>query len=513
MLFQLKRNTYRWAVCAFGLSLILAVIVMTGCGGKGPGSALAGLGSGGLKAGSAAISLDNPGSLQLRIGDDPSTPDDRIMALRLDITALRAWNSSTSDSIDFLTDPVSVELVHSSTITVPIAQTGANPNTSYDRVDISCSGAGLTYMDYPSGALYNQELGALSTITVDLTNFPLTLGTAPLIVDVNVNVPSLVILPPAGNVRQPVLRGLAPRPRASGATTGSSPGVTVTQSSIQTGQQQPEGGQVQYLYGTVTKTVGSTLTVKTSSNSTFKFQTDANTNFEDVTLGTVLNGIVEANGSTQADGSFYADEIELVDVSNGVEFLGMVSSVAPDMELSMVVQDGIGSGMTSTLVGKSVTSQLDQASYEVSTGDNDMTGVTAVFDGEHIFPGQQVEVEAFTGMQADPEGSAGLTVPYMVELVQQTISGTAMNYVAGGSPGTGTFDLVLPSNGSSPLVTLNPGLTSVHVYQQRTTFPTISSIANNRAVQVRGLLLCQNDNVGQACTNFVMVAARITLNN
>jgi len=513
MLFKLKRNTYRRAVCAFGLPLILAVIVMTGCGGKSSNAALAGLGSGGVKAGSAAISLDNPESLQLRIGDDPSTPDDRIVALRLDITALRAWNSSTSDSIDFLVDPVSVELVHSSTITVPIAQTGANPSTSYDRVDISCSGAGLTYMDYPSGMLYNQELGPLSPITVDLTNSPLTLGTDPLIVDVNVNLPTLVILPPVGSARQPVLRGLAPRPMASGATTGSSPGVTVTQSSIQTGQQQPENGQVQYLYGTVTKTVGNTLTVKSSSNSTFKFQTDGNTNFEDVTLGTVLNGTVEVNGSTQADGSLYADEVELVDVLNGVELLGMVTSVAPDMELSLVVQDGIGSGMSSTLVGKSVNSQLDEASYSVSTGDNDMTGVTALFDGEHIFPGQQVEVEAFTAMQTDPEGSAGLTVPFMVELEQQTISGTALNYVAGGSAGTGTFDLILPSNGSSPLVTMNPGLTSVHVYQQTTTFPVISSIANNRQVQVRGLLLCQNDNVGQPCTNFVMVAARITLNN
>jgi len=51
------------------------------------------------------------------------------------------------------------------------------------------------------------------------------------------------------------------------------------------------------------------------------------------------------------------------------------------------------------------------------------------------------------------------------------------------------------------------------VYQQTTTFSTITSIANKRAVQVRGLLLCQNDNLGQTCTNFVMVAARITLNN
>jgi hypothetical protein len=34
-------------------------------------------------------------------------------------------------------------------------------------------------------------------------------------------------------------------------------------------------------------------------------------------------------------------------------------------------------------------------------------------------------------------------------------------------------------------------------------------MANNRALQVRGLLLCQNDNLGQTCTNFVRVAARI----
>jgi len=110
MWFKLQRNTYRWAVCPFGLPLILAVIVMTGCGGKGPNAALVGLGSGGVKAGSAAISLDNPGSSQLRIGDDPPTPDARIVALRLDITALRSWNSPTGNSIDFPVDPVSVEL-------------------------------------------------------------------------------------------------------------------------------------------------------------------------------------------------------------------------------------------------------------------------------------------------------------------------------------------------------------------------------------------------------------------
>src|ERR1700739_119909 len=101
-----------------------------------------------------------------------------------------------------------------------------------------------------------------------------------------------------------------------------------------------------------------------------------------------------------------------------------MSRVYPYIELSMIVQDEIGAGMTTSLVGKTINSQLDQASYSVFTGKLDMTGVMAVFDGEHIFPGQQVEVESFTSLQSDPEGTSGMTVPFMVELEQQTISGT-----------------------------------------------------------------------------------------
>jgi hypothetical protein len=141
-----------------------------------------------------------------------------------------------------------------------------------------------------------------------------------------------------------------------------------------------------------------------------------------------------------------------------------------------------------------------------------MSGVTEIFDSMHIFPGQQVEIESLQGLQNDPDGSAGLALPFLVELEQQTISGTAANYAAGTKSGTGTFDVILPTNGSSPLVTLNPGLTKVRIYQQATTFPAITSSVNNKSVQVRGLLLCQNDNGNdQPCTNFAMVAVQITV--
>jgi len=518
MVVKLKLSFYkrRWAVCAFGLPLIMAVIVMAGCAGNAAKSMVAASGGVSGKAGSAAVDMGNPGSLQLRIGDDPATPDGRIVALRLDIQSMKLWNSTDPTvnlSFDFGADPVSVELIHESTVTVPISDSGANPNTTYDRLDISYVGSAVTFMDMPSGTFYNQELGPPPDQTVSLST-PVAIGTDPIIVNVNVNVPSFVSLPPIGNF---VARGIelgkpnAARPRASGATQGSAQ-ITVTQAAIPSGQEQPQNGQVQYLVAPVTKVVGNAITIKPSGKSSFTFNTDGNTDFEGVTLGTAPGLTVEINGSTQADGSLYAEEVELVDTGTGSEFIALVSSCANWLNMSLVVQDGVGAGMSQTLVGKTINSQLDEASFTVQSGMIDMTGVTAVFDGDHVFPGQQVEVEDMTGLQTDPDGTAGLVTPYMVELQQQTISGKAINY-----PSTGTvtsFDLVLPTDGSSPLANLNPGLTTVHVIQPSTAFPSGNLHLNNQNAQIRGLLFCQDDAVtGQFCTTKVMVAVNITSSN
>ena len=519
-----------WRVSCVVSFLLSSLLILSGCGGSsGPGQKALG---GGNLHGAGGIDPTNSGSVQLRIGDDPTTPDGRIVALRLDIASMTLWNSTTADSISFLSEPISVELAHNSTVTVPISQSGANPNTQYDRLDITYSGSAISYMDVPSMTIYNQELGALPNQTVDLSTTPVALAGDPVVINVQVNVQSVADLPVSAplviysprvvrpawvNVNLPAVMR-ATRGQKSGikaiahALTGNSPSVTVSQSNIQQGEQQSQNGQIQHFVGTITNVVGSSITVKQQGNSSFTFSTDGNTAFSGVTLSTALNAMVEVNGSTQADGSLYADEVELVDVANGIELIGLVSSVYPDTIMSLTVQAGIGAGMTNSLVGKAITGQLDQASYAVSSGNLDMTGVTSVFDGEHIFPGQQVELESFNSLQADPDGTAGMTVPFMVELQQQTVSGTAVNYVSDGA-GVGSFDLNLPQDGSSPLANMNPGLAAVHVLQTTTTYPVLSTIKSNTQVQVRGLLLCQNDNLNQPCTNFVMVAAKITINN
>lgn len=600
----------RRTVIVFGL-VVIVLVLLTGCD-RNMNAMGDNTGSGSTKL-SQGIDPNNEGSVQLRIGDDPATPEDRVMALRLDITSMKLWNSSElaitacaaesgngvydytltrggapaigqtlditgmtdpanngtfvvtalgvgtftvvnasaapesgSDgtaisttagpgAIDFLVDPVSVELTHSSTITVPIAQSGADPNTSYDRLDIAYSGSAITYLDMPSLTAVNQELGPLPNQTVDLSAAPVTLGTDPVVINVNVNVASMVTLPPIGVPPLGVDRSVQlknglrivnlPRPvkskavvtgkvtaRPMAAALNGSPLVTVSQSQVQSDKQQPQNGQIQHVIGTVTRVVGNAITVK-ANGANLTFQTDANTSFQSITLSTALNAIVEMNGSTQSDGSLYADEVELVDITNGVELEGTATYAYPDTDLYLIVQTAIGSGTSNSLVGKTVYNRISSAILRVDTGDIDMTGVDAVFDGSHLFAGQQVEVESDQGLQPDPGGSSGLLDPYMVELEQQTISGTAANYAAGGRLGTGTFDLMLPLDGSSPLANLNVGYTSVHVYQQSTTFPALNTIRNGARVQVRGLLLCQSDPAEGACPNFVMVAAKITVND
>jgi len=130
-----------------------------------------------------------------------------------------------------------------------------------------------------------------------------------------------------------------------------------------------------------------------------------------------------------------------------------------------------------------------------------------------VFPGQQVEIESFDVLTlSDPDGNAALVLPWMVRLVPQTISGTVANYTP--ATGTATFDLELPTDGTSYLQLLNPSAT-VHVYQQAgTNLDVLTGISNGQRVQVRGLLFCNdlNDALQQG-TNFVMVAGRVAKGN
>jgi hypothetical protein len=110
-------------------------------------------------------------------------------------------------------------------------------------------------------------------------------------------------------------------------------------------------------------------------------------------------------------------------------------------------------------------------------------------------PGQRVAVGSHSSIQPDPEGStAGYIDGTVVELQQQTLIGTVSNYSAAETPGTATFDLVLPADGTSYVTAANPGTMVIHVYQRSTTdvHSLTEALWDGQPVQVRGLLFYYN---------------------
>ena len=493
-----------------GFAVIIASLVLVGCGGTG--SPVLSQNNGPAIRAFASSQPNAPLTpLQLQIGDNPNASEKQIVAFQISLGSATARNSATGDWVEVLNNG-STELTHSATTTNLIASGGA-PQMTYDQLDLVYTGAYVSYLD-DAGNVVMQNLTPPQEQIIDLTqapNTPIVVGADPSIVGINIDVAGTVSLNGPGITAAGRKRNGAVR--TMGTAIMGTPVVSVSQYAISASNQ-----QIQHLIGNATSVTGNIINITPNqSNTMVSFNTDPNlTDFENITLSTAQDMLVEINGSTQADGSLFADEVEAIDASTGSELEGVLAGYTGSGFMYMVVQDGIGSGVTSGLVGKKVTVDPSGASYEVNSGKIDMTGVNVSFDESHIFPGQRVEAESSSGLiTPDPDGNNGQIYPFMIELEQQTINGTVANY----QPGAGnvaTFDLVLPTDGSSYLQLLNPAATAVHIYQQANTtrsgLPAAPApLSAGQQVQVRGLLFCLDvSDTAQQGTNFVMVAARIT---
>jgi hypothetical protein len=226
-----------------------------------------------------------------------------------------------------------------------------------------------------------------------------------------------------------------------------------------------------------------------------------------VNVNSALNQIVNVEGVTRSDGTLFAEEVEGIENQAGAETEGLVTSVTgnPATSLGFLVDDGTGNGMDDTKVGASFTadvSGLQASDYKLENGKVDFGGLQVggasfPFDPTTIHAGQRVEVESINAMPA----IAGTVVADKLKLEQQAVNGTVSNFTTG-SGGAATFDLNLPSDGSSYLTILS-GQTVVHVFQQPGTDNKSGAVSNGSAVRVRGLLFWTG-------TGFNMIARRIT---
>ena len=501
-----------WHLRLLGVCVSLSLGLLTACGALSSNVA-----SGGPKVAPSYANDAQPdpsmASLQLRVGDDSMSPDDPIVVFRLDIrSVILSDSTNTFPRVDVITEPVSVELAHTSTTTFPVSRVNLPPGASYDTLTMVYSGLGVTFIKWDQ-SLIDTELGIPPQQVIPLSpTVKSGAAGAATILNLKVNVPATLqsaAKQAKGNSkpRHTPTPGAAPK-------MGNSVSLTVSQNGVGNPQeQQSENGGLENVVGTVTSRSGNSITV-TRNGSNYTFQADGKTMFEGISIDEIAAGqMLELNGATLPDGSFYAEEVEFIDPTNGSQLHALVAGYLPSGNLAGTMQNAVGQGTDSITVGQTVTALVDNGvDYKVNSVEFDLTGFNLIFDGNHIFPGQQVEFESRSPVVADPilaEGNPALMYVNSVELEQQTVWGTASGFVLG-TPGTGTFLLTLSPTIAPAL--LNQGTITMEVYLQSKTFPAITTLEDGTPLQARGLLVCATSNSNeQPCGDFYMVASKITV--
>ena len=213
----------------------------------------------------------------------------------------------------------------------------AFPQGSVTSIQIPLTDPEVIYLD-DLGAVHTFSGAASQTVTVNLSP-PLTIGSTPTIVTLDINVASTLTFDPAGAVTAITFSG-------STFTFG-------TKTIASEAEQQDDNGEIEGVTGKVTLVNTNSFELDAGQGgAAITFVTDATTKLDNaVTLASLLNQIVKVEGFTQADGSVFAREVEKVATDSGSEFEGIIidedgpplSSNPPSIKV--LVQDGNGNSM------------------------------------------------------------------------------------------------------------------------------------------------------------------------
>ena len=432
-----------------------------------------------LACGSGAPSSPNPNpqpnttALQVNLGDAPS---DRLVAVSMTIGDMTLTNGSGS-TVRVVSSSTPVEMMHLMGTVEPISLMKV-PQGTYSGATISISSAVVMYLDPSTLQLVQKSVSGPMTANINFSP-SLTVGTSPMVLNLDMNMASSVSINNSGNVT------MTPTMTAS-----RNPGGTDS-------SQDPENGGMEHMTGTVMSFSGNSFTMAmTQSSQNISVTTGSNTQFGGMGgMGSMSNNmIVMVDATMQSDGTFLAQKVESVmSMSGGSMAGGLVTSTTgnPVTQLTLVMHEGEGTGMTgSYLAGTTTVDVSPTATFNIDTDNMDMSNLpfTPVFDGSMVLKGQRVEAVSSTGMmQGGGMGGmmgGGTITASEIDLDQQGISGTVSGYTGSAAPTT--FTLTVASDSAFATLT---GATTITVFQQiGTELHGMTTITNGNAVHVRGLL-------------------------
>ncbi|HEY6938329.1 MAG TPA: DUF5666 domain-containing protein [Terriglobales bacterium] len=471
-----------------------------------------------LGCGDGSTPLQPSSAVQVKIGDAAA---DRVVALEMTLTSL-VLTKSDGQLVSVLPEARRIEFTRLAGTVEPVALLNI-PQGSYTEAALAGSDLHLTYLD-AAGAV--QEYTQAREITTSMVLNPQLGVTTSSIMNIDLNLAASILSIDPTNVARPQFR----------------PVYSFSISPVSTTKQQDEEGALEHVIGVVTAADSSSFTMQLGQNGILlTFAVDASTAFQDVTLTTLPNMIVEVDGVTAADGTLYAERVAGLTNTGGAVVEGVLTrrTFLPDGFAKrtayrpiapLVVQDGVGNGMVDALVGTPVTVDFSSAAYGVN-GEGMPDGWAfsliggLVFNPATIIPGQSVQVVTDTGIT--PLDS-GYTIPARtVTLQEQAASGVVSDYRDGlvfglllGLRDTKTvsprsaismpvaaFDLQLPDDSYLTLLTQ---FTSVNVgVFPETKVNGTSAISDLMTVRVRGWLFYFDDELAMVADRIDFVSAPV----
>ena len=426
--------------------------------------------------GSSMSTTTNPGgtsmsAAQIRMGDAPS---DRVVSFEVSAGPI-TMTPSTGSAVTVLSGSRRIELTHLSGTSEPLALLNV-PQGSYTSMAITVSNPEVTFVN-SGGTLVELQPTLNQTVTINFSP-ALTVGAGASVVNIDLNLANSLTFDAQGNV-------------TGVSVSANSFSVSTSAVAAQGQQEQDDDGELEDTTGTVTSVSGSSFTITVGQNGvSLTFTTDQNTQFNDgASLATMMNMLVTVEGTTNPDGTLYAKEVEGIENNSGVELEGLISQVTgnPATQLSIVAQDGTGSGMNDTKVGNVMAIDVSNAQYKVDQGNIDTSGIGGLpsspnfpFDATTVHAGQRVETESSSSMSGNSFAAD------KVKLRQQGLTGTVSGLAGPTSAGPVTFTLTLASDSAFAILS---GKTTLTVFwQPGTDLHNLSSVNNGDTVQVRGLV-------------------------
>ena len=430
-------------------------------------------------------------SVQVNIGDAPS---DWMLAFSMNISSMSLTGSNGSAAV--VSTSVPVEMMHLMGMMQPLNMVNA-PQGTYTAASITIGSATVMYMDPTTKAAVQKTISGPISATVSFGT-PVTVGSTPMAMGFDLDLSKSVTMDSGGNMAMNPVFHVTSGMQGSG------------------NPMDPSNGGIQEMMGAVSSVSGSSFGMMSmQAAQSLTFATNSSTVFEGTSMSGMNNGmLLIVDATLQSDGSLMATKVQSMMNSAGVMGGGVITAVTgqPPTSLTMVMQNGAGSGMMSSAFAAGVTIDMNgSTTYEIDQDNMDMSSLpfTPAFDSSNIHAGQSVMPISSSAMMAGGMGGgmmgggnmAGTITATGVELEPQGISGTVATAITSG--GQTSFTMALPTGCAFYTLT---GATSVTIYQQpKTVISTGSSIASGSTVHAFGLMFFDN---GQ----WKMVASRLGSN-